>query len=110
MFFRKKKKKPEDLAKDPFYREGDTLVVYFKCDKCGEVFRSHLRKGYDFIYNYDNPSTPYKIDKLYVGSKCPNKIHLMADFTSSYKPVSFSLEGGTFITKESYEEAKGNEK
>ncbi|HDG61406.1 MAG: hypothetical protein B5M49_04195 [Thermotoga sp. 4484_232] len=110
MFFRRKKKKPEDLEKNPFYREGDTLVVYFKCDKCGEVFRSHLRMGYDFIYNYDNPSAPYKIDKLYVGSKCPNKIHLMADFTSSYKPVSFSLEGGTFITKESYEEAKGNEK
>ena len=103
LFFRKRKKR-EDLAKNPFYNEGDALVVYFKCDKCGEVFRSHLRKGYDFIVNYDNPSVPYRIDKLYVGAKCPNRIKLRADFKSNYKPVSFELEGATFITKEEYEE------
>ena len=101
MFFFKRKKK--DLNVNPFYNERDSLVVYFRCDKCGEVFRSHLRKGYDFIVNYDNPSIPYKIDKLYVGAKCPNRIKLYAEFKSNYKPVTFNLEGATFITKEEYE-------
>ncbi|PLV60318.1 hypothetical protein [Thermotoga sp. KOL6] len=103
LFFGRKKK---NLERDPFYREKGALVVYIKCDRCGEVFRSHLRRGYDFIVDYDSPSTPYKIDKLYVGSKCPNRIRLTATFTSSYKPVSVSIEGGTFITKEEFEESQ----
>ncbi|PLV57172.1 hypothetical protein [Thermotoga sp. SG1] len=103
LFFGKRKK---NLDRDPFYREKGALVVYIKCERCGEMFRSHLRRGYDFIVDYDNPGVPYRIDKLYVGSKCPNKIHLVATFTSSYKPVSVSIEGGSFITKEEYEDAQ----
>ena len=108
LFFKRRKTR-EDLERDPFYRERDTLVVYFRCDRCGEVFRSHLRKGYDFIVNYDNPSIPYKIDKLYVGARCPNRIKLVAYFKANYRPVSVELEGATFITKEEYEEAKERE-
>ncbi len=108
-FFKRKGKTKEELQRNPFYSERDTLVVYFKCDKCGEVFRSHLRKGYDFIVNYDNPSVPYRIDKLYVGAKCPNRIKLRADFKANYKPVSVEIEGATFITKEEYEEATRKE-
>lgn len=100
MFFFKKKK---NIEKNPFYSEKGSLVVYIKCDKCGEVFRSHLRKGYDFMIDYDNPNVSYKIEKIYVGSKCPNKIELRAQFTGSYKPVSFDIIGGSFITKEAYE-------
>lgn len=99
-----KHKKVKNLAVDPFYREGNTLVAYFKCAKCGEYFRSHLRVGYDFINDYDNPSTPYRLDKIYVGSKCPNKLHLTAAFSASYKVRSFSLEGGEFVTREEYEQ------
>ncbi|MBB6063161.1 hypothetical protein HNP65_001625 [Thermosipho japonicus] len=98
-FFKKKK----NIEKNPFYNEKDSLVIYLKCDKCGEVFRSHLRKGYDFLNEYDNPNVRYKIEKLYVGSKCPNKIEVRAQFTGSYKPVSFDISGGKFISKEEYE-------
>jgi len=49
LFFKKKKK---DITKNPFYDKGSTLVVYFKCSKCGELFRSHLRKYYDVSVNY----------------------------------------------------------
>ncbi|WP_041083142.1 hypothetical protein [Thermotoga profunda] len=103
MWFFKKRKSDQELQNNPFYKEGNLLVVYLKCDRCGEYFRSHLRIGYDFINDYDNAATPYKIDKVYVGSKCPNKIHLLASFSASYKVKSVSLEGGKFITKEEYE-------
>ncbi|QTA38949.1 hypothetical protein JYK00_07700 [Thermosipho ferrireducens] len=102
-FFKKKKKKEADLEINPFYKDKKNLVVYLRCNKCGEVFRSHLRKGYDFIINYENPDVPYRIEKLYVGSKCPNKIEIKAQFTGSYKPVSIEISGGKFITKEDYE-------
>ena len=29
-----------------FYSEGNSLVVYFRCKKCGEKFAAYLRKGY----------------------------------------------------------------
>ncbi|HHF08654.1 MAG TPA: hypothetical protein ENL26_02635 [Kosmotoga arenicorallina] len=103
MFWKRKKKKV-DLASNPFYKEGSLFVVYMKCDKCGEYFRSHLRRGYDFLNDYDNPAAPYKIEKLYVGSKCPNKIHLTATFSGTYKVKSVSIDGGIFVTKEEYEE------
>ncbi|WP_448376338.1 hypothetical protein [Fervidobacterium sp.] len=102
-FFKKRERSEEDLEKNPFYKESNALVVYIKCNKCGEVFRSHLRIGYDFIIDYDNRSAPFMIEKVYVGSKCPNKIELRAEFTGSYKPVSFEIDGGKFISKETYE-------
>ncbi|ABV33351.1 MULTISPECIES: hypothetical protein [Pseudothermotoga] len=108
-FFKKKKKSEQDLLTNPFYKEGNLFVIYFKCEKCGEYFRSHLRAGYDFIIDYDNPSTPYKVDKIYVGSKCPNKIHLIATMSSSYKLRTVTLEGGKFITKEEYESVQKKE-
>ncbi|ABR31596.1 hypothetical protein SU69_08880 [Thermosipho melanesiensis] len=99
MFFKRKK----NIEKNPFYNDKNALVIYFKCENCGEVFRSHLRKGYDFLVEYDSASVAYKIDKVYVGSKCPNKIEVRAQFTGSYKPVSFGISGGKFISKEDFE-------
>ncbi|HOA16989.1 MAG: hypothetical protein KBE50_06245 [Fervidobacterium sp.] len=104
MLFRKKEKSDRDLEVNPFYKDKNALIVYIKCDKCGEVFRSHLRIGYDFIINYDDRAAPFMIDKVYVGSKCPSKIELKAKFTGSYKPVSIEIDGGKFISKETYEE------
>lgn len=101
--FKRREKTEAELERNPFYREKNALVVYIRCSRCGEVFRSHLRIGYDFIINYDDRSTPFLIEKVYVGSKCPNKIELRAKFTGSYKPVSIEIDGGKFISKETYE-------
>lgn len=101
--FKRREKTEAELERNPFYREKNALVVYIRCNRCGEVFRSHLRIGYDFIINYDDRSTPFLVEKVYVGSKCPNKIELRAKFTGSYKPVSIEIDGGKFISKETYE-------
>lgn len=49
------------------------------------------------------------IDKVYVGSKCPSKIELKAKFTGSYKPVSIEIDGGKFISKETYEKRRSRD-
>ncbi|KAF2955689.1 hypothetical protein [Marinitoga sp. 38H-ov] len=97
MFWFKKKKN------NPFYNEGNALVIYFTCDNCGEKFRSYLRKGYDFSNSYDGKAV-YVINKEYIGSKCSEKIQLNAEFDGSYKLLNFELIGGKIITKEEFEE------
>lgn len=102
MFF---KKKPKDIAKDPFYDNGNTMVAYFKCNKCGEVFMSHLRKFYDINVSYSGEGGAYHLDKEFIGSNCQEKIHINATFTRSFKAKTFDIMGGTFISKEEYEES-----
>ncbi len=99
LFFKKKRK---DITKSPFYDKGDTLVVHFRCSKCGEIFRSHLRKFYDISVNYGSGKAAYKLDKEFIGSKCQNKIQIYAEFTRSFKALSFDIIGGNFISEEEY--------
>jgi len=102
-FFKKDKDKVNKATdKNVFYSEKNALVIYFKCSKCGEMFRSYLRKGYDFITDYD--SGGYKIDKEYIGSKCFNKIHLIASFDRNYKLLDFSLDNGEVISEKEWED------
>ncbi|HDP79178.1 MAG TPA: hypothetical protein ENN47_13585 [Mesotoga infera] len=101
MFF---KKKPRDIGKNPFYDNGNTLVVHFECSKCKEKFRSHLRKYYDVSVNYGKGKGVYRLDKEFIGSKCQNKIQIIAEFNRAFRPLSFEIIGGRFLSKEEYEE------
>jgi len=38
------------------------------------------------------------------GSNCQNKIQIYAEFTRSFKPLSFDIIGGNFISEEEYNE------
>jgi hypothetical protein len=77
------------------------IVVYFKCDNCGEKFRTHLRRGYDFSRDYENGG--YVINKEFVGSKCYKKINLTANFNEGYKVLNYELTGAKVISKEEWE-------
>lgn len=101
LFGKKKKSENKDNQKKIFYEDKNALIIYFKCSKCGEKFRSYLRKGYDFITDYDNGG--YIIDKEYIGSKCFNKIHLFATFDQNYRLIDYKLENGETISKDEWE-------
>ena len=98
MFWRGKK----DVFRNPFYNEKDSLVVYIKCDKCGNVMKKRILKSRDFVVSYDG-NAAFVIDKLYVCDKCYNQIKVDAGFKRSYKPVYFEINGGSFVTEEEYE-------
>lgn len=100
MIFKKRKK---DVSKNPFYDERDTLVLYLRCDKCGEVFMSHIRKMTELFADYQN--NRYVLNKEYIGSRCPNRIQVRAVFKPNYRLESFEISGGAFITREEYEES-----
>jgi predicted GNAT superfamily acetyltransferase len=100
-FFKKKNPKNDSKKINIFYNERNALIIYFKCAKCGELFKSYLRKGYDLINDYDNDG--FIIDKEYIGAKCPNRIHLHAILDRNYNVIDYTLENGNFITKEEWE-------
>lgn len=87
-----------------FSMKKNALIVYFKCNKCGETFKSYLRKGYDIINDYDNDG--FIVDKEYIGSKCPTRIHLHASFDRNYNLINYTLDNGKIITKEEWENEK----
>lgn len=105
-FFKKKEPKTKSESNKVFYNEKDAIVIYLKCSKCGELFRSYLRKGYDLINDYDNNG--FLIIKEYIGAKCPNRIHLHAILDRNYNLIEYTLENGELISKEEWE--KGVEK
>lgn len=84
-----------------FYNEGKNIVLYFKCNNCGEKFRTHLRRGYDFSRDYKKGG--YVINKEFIGSKCYDKINLSANFDENYRLENYELIGGKAITKEEWE-------
>ncbi|MCD6545068.1 MAG: hypothetical protein J7K69_00235 [Thermotogae bacterium] len=105
MFWKRKK----NMHKNPFYNQRDYIVMYVQCDNCGEVFRSHIRKSSELLSNFQGKAS-YILNKELIGSKCPNRINIYAEFTSSFKPLNYEINGGHFITKEIYEEYEQKEK
>ncbi len=99
-------RKRQDITKNPFYKEKDALVIYLKCDRCGEYMTFRILKERDFVVSYDGRSA-LMIDKLYVCPKCYNQISLKAGFKATFKPMYFELNGGKFVAKEEYEQQKG---
>ena len=96
MFFRKKKKS------GPFYSTKDNLIIYVQSER-GTLFRSHLRKGYDFRLNYGKGS-PILFDKELIGTTPDDKVSIHAEFDANYKLISSEIRGGRFLTPIEYEE------
>ncbi len=96
MLFRKKKKS------GPFYGAKDNLIIYVQSER-GTIFRSHLRKGYDFRLNYGKGS-PILFDKELIGATSNDKVNIHAEFDANYKLISSEIRGGRFLTPTEYEE------
>jgi len=96
MFFRKKGQSSF------FYRDKGNFFVYVLSDKV-TVFRSYLRKGYDFRLNYEK-GAPILLDKELVGDTPEDKVIIHAEFDGSYRVISSEIHGGRFLTPKEYEE------
>ncbi len=96
MLFHRKKER------GPFHTKKDYLVVYIESER-GSIFRSYLRKGYDFRVNYGE-GAPVLLDKEFVGDFPEDKVIVHAEFDTNYKLISSEIHGGRFLTPEEYEE------
>jgi len=82
---------------------SEILWIYSQCDKCGEKFRTLIRKYNDLTPTYKNEGPAFILRKELIGASCPNRINLHLKFDHSYRKISEEISGGHFISKEEYQ-------
>jgi len=91
------------------YNQGDLLVFFAECEKCGELFRVIIRKHSELFKTYGNGPGVYEIKKELIGARCQNKINVHFTLKQNFKEISHEVDGGRLLTKEEYEELKNKE-
>jgi len=94
-FFKKLFSKKETGSSELFW-------IYTQCDKCGEKFKTLIRKNNDLAPTYKNEGPAFILRKELIGASCPNRINLYLEFDHSYRKISEEITGGHFISKEEY--------
>lgn len=94
-FFKKFFSKKEVVSSELFW-------IYTQCDKCGEKFKTLIRKNNDIAPTYKNEGPAFILRKELIGASCPNRINLYLEFDRSYRKISEEITGGHFISKEEY--------
>ena len=84
----------------------ETLGLYVRCDKCGEVLGTRIHLGNDLspLYGEGGPGITYFVRKTLMGSKrCFQPIEVELTFDADRKVIARDIMGGQFITEEEYE-------
>ena len=81
---------------------SELFWIYTQCDKCGEKFKTLIRKNNDIAPTYKNEGPAFILRKELIGASCPNRINLYLEFDRSYRKISEEITGGYFISKEDY--------
>jgi len=81
---------------------SELFWIYTQCDKCGEKFKTLIRKNNDIAPTYKNEGPAFILRKELIGASCPNRINLYLEFDRSYRKISEEITGGYFISKEEY--------
>jgi len=79
------------------------LWIYTRCDKCGEKFRTLIRKYNDLTPTYKEEGPAFILNKELIGASCPNRINLHLEFDRNYQKISEEITGGHFISQEEYQ-------
>ncbi|MCK5767056.1 MAG: hypothetical protein KAH35_01595 [Candidatus Atribacteria bacterium] len=82
---------------------SELFCIYTQCDKCGEKFKTLIRKNNDLAPTYKNEGPAFILRKELIGASCPNRINLYLEFDRSYQKISEEITGGHFISKEEYQ-------
>ena len=82
---------------------SELFWIYTQCDKCGEKFKTLIRKNNDIAPTYKNEGPAFILRKELIGASCPNRINLHLEFDRSYQKISEEITGGHFISKEEYQ-------
>ncbi len=76
--------------------QGDHMEIYVKCDRCGEIIKTHIVMGHELMPTYEEQGPAYILKKELVGSRCPNRVRIAVSFDSSKHIISHDITGGSF--------------
>lgn len=95
-------KKAPSNSNGPLNFEKAGIFMYTQSKK-GSIFRTILRKGYDFQINYDE-GPALILDKELVGYTSDDVLRVHLELDENYKVISSEINGGKFLTPQEYEE------
>ena len=74
---------------------GGSMDIYVKCDRCGEIIKTHIIMGSECVPTYNDEGPAYILRKELIGSKCPNRVQLSMDFDGMKRIINREISGGT---------------
>ena len=92
----------------------NAIHLYVRCDRCGAPVHVRVDPRNDLVIEYgdDDDATGYRLIKEIMDSRCFRLMRAEIEYDRSRRELSRTLEGGTFISKEEYDQlaAQGAEK
>ena len=85
---------------DQEIRDPDGIYFYVRCSRCGTPVRVRADKRYDLQRDYETGG--YIFRKEIMDGGCFQLIHATVHFDAAYRPIEQKIEGGEFITWETF--------
>jgi hypothetical protein len=88
--------------------DDGAIHLYVRCERCSSVVHVRINPRNDLTIEYSDDETPsgYRLIKEIMDSRCFRVMRAEVTYDSSRRELSRKLEGGTFITREEYEQNK----
>jgi hypothetical protein len=86
---------------------GDSAIhLYVRCDRCNAPVHVRVDPRNDLVIEYgdDDDASGYRLIKEIMDSRCFRLMRAEIEYDRGRRELSRTLEGGTFITKEEYDQ------
>jgi hypothetical protein len=87
--------------------DPDAIWLYVRCDYCGQKMKLRVDRRFDLRTDYEQGG--YKLDKEIMDGTCFSLMMARIRFDGGQRIVSQELEGGTFLTREEFEQEEPTE-
>jgi hypothetical protein len=82
--------------------DRDALWLYVRCDYCGQKLKIRVDRRFDLRHDFERGG--YKLDKEIMDGTCFSLMMARLCFDAGQRILSQELEGGTFLTREEFEQ------
>jgi hypothetical protein len=85
----------------------NAIHLYVRCNRCSASVHVRIDPRNDLVIEYgdDDDATGYRLIKEIMDSRCFRLMRAEIEYDRGKRELSRTLEGGTFITKEEYDQS-----
>jgi hypothetical protein len=82
----------------------NAIHLYVRCDRCQALVHVRVDPLHDLVIEYgdDEDAAGYRLIKEIMDSRCFRLMRAEVNYDRSHREVSREIEGGTFISKQEY--------
>jgi hypothetical protein len=84
----------------------NAIHLYVRCNRCGAAVHVRIDPRNDLVIEYgdDDDASGYRLIKEIMDSRCFRLMRAEIEYDRGRRELSRTLEGGTFITQEEYQQ------